>query len=581
MLNITQSLDQAITHDGDATRKAQRSAVACAALTGIILGAILLRLGFAFYLPRVVKFDETTYLEIARNLVTGQGLVRGMYPESGQVELLHPPLQSIVLALSYLVTGDLEWASNLAYALFGGLLLLPVFYITLRIYDLRTAWLVAILLAIFPALTVSVLYWGAMIEPLFLCLIFGGLAALLAGLEDNRLGRFAAAGGLLGVAYLTRPEGFVYFVAFLTLALLCLAERPGLGSLRTWRPLGLFVLSFVLFAAPYVGYLHAYTGRWMLSGNYKAWQISEAMASKNPATWAAYDRAGSDRWFNALEASAKKIWPPRELMEGSVLGQILAHPMRLVHQTYANIHILREVFFHKHVFWYGLLPLVMLALFKRPWERRRLRHEAFLVTTIIVLMLVFLPMGVLIRYFAPAFPVLLMWSARGTLELGVWVQETVGMVRERAFAGGRLKAMLSWLPAGMLVFFFLAMIPVAVSVELDDASFGHKQAGLWLKTHTPADAKVMHRSGIISFYSDRRETGSPNTDWVRLLKFARSQGANYLVVDTGDLTKLRPQLAFILENRTPELELVYSFKERTGETLVYRFVPSGTERISK
>lgn len=71
--------------------------VSHSALAGLIVGAVLLRIGLAFYLPRIVKFDETTYLEIARNLVTGQGLVRGMYRESGYVELLHPPLQSIVL----------------------------------------------------------------------------------------------------------------------------------------------------------------------------------------------------------------------------------------------------------------------------------------------------------------------------------------------------------------------------------------------------------------------------------------------------------------------------------------------------
>jgi hypothetical protein len=93
---------------------------------------------------------------------------------------------------------------------------------------------------------------------------------------------------------------------------------------------------------------------------------------------------------------------------------------------------------------------------------------------------------------------------------------------------------------------------------------------LWLRAHAPRNAKVMTRSGIVSFYANRREVGSPNTDWTRFLKHARSQGADYLVVDTREI-KLRPQLAFILDRGTPELELVYRFKEGNFETFVYRF----------
>src|SRR5262245_16026064 len=104
------------------------------ALAVLVALSVVLRLVQALLLPRVVKWDETTYLEIAKNLVTGQGFVRGLFPVPGQVELKHPPLQPFVLGLSYLVTGDLEWASNLAAALFGGLLLIPVFFIARRIY---------------------------------------------------------------------------------------------------------------------------------------------------------------------------------------------------------------------------------------------------------------------------------------------------------------------------------------------------------------------------------------------------------------------------------------------------------------
>src|SRR5512145_1908778 len=161
------------------------------ALIGLIVAAMLVRIVIALVLPRVIKWDEGDYLLLGYNLLTGNGFTTGYYPE------LHlTPLYPLVSGLFFLFVGEFEQASNLAHALFGGLLLLPVFVIAQRIYGLQTAWLVALLLTIFPPLSISVLYWGAMIEPLYLCLIYGGLAALLVGFEDQRAGMFAVAGGL-------------------------------------------------------------------------------------------------------------------------------------------------------------------------------------------------------------------------------------------------------------------------------------------------------------------------------------------------------------------------------------------------
>src|SRR5262249_61333279 len=123
------------------------------ALSGLVVGTVLLRTGLAQVLPRVIKWDESASLLLGRNLLTGRGFTYSGYPE-----VHHPPLYPIVCGTLYLLTGDFEQASNLAYALFGGLLLLPIFVVAQRIYGSQTAWLVAVLLAIFPALSVSVLY---------------------------------------------------------------------------------------------------------------------------------------------------------------------------------------------------------------------------------------------------------------------------------------------------------------------------------------------------------------------------------------------------------------------------------------
>ncbi len=531
------------------------------AFLALVSAAILLRLGLSLGLPRVIKWDEPPNLLLGYNLLSGNG-----YTYSGYPELHFPPLHPIIAGLFCLLTGDFEMASNFENALFGGLLLFSVFAIARRIYGLQTAWLATVLLAIFPPLTVNVLYWGSMSEPPYLVLLFGGLALLLAALEDDRLGMFAAAGAFLGLAYLTREEAIAFFGMFSVFALVWLWKGMKSRTSRMWYALGLFALPFVLLAAPYIWYLHVHTGQWMISG-------------KLNITWKAGgddDRGKSpDHLYHGLDSSGEEInWLSRERFQGSVLQNVLTNPGGLVHRVIQHGYSLKENFFARINFWWVLSPLVVVGLFKQPWSRLRLRYEAFLITIIIVLMLVFLPLGFLVYYFAPAYPVFLMWTAKGALELGGWLQDTVELWRGQSLPNRHLKAALGWLPAGMAALLLILTIPVAADRLIHATYFGDKEAGLWLKAHTPADAKVMATDLAVALYADRRWVPSPNTDWIRFMKYARVRGANYLVVRDFRLETNRPELASVLHNGTPELELLYSFEEpnrpESIRTLVYR-----------
>ena len=106
-----------------------------------------------------------------------------------------------------------------------------------------------------------------------------------------------------------------------------------------------------------------------------------------------------------------------------MLGTVIAEPSRLVKRVIRSAGSLKENFFTRTNFWWGLTPLLILGLFREPWSSQRLRYEAFLLTIIAVLLVVFLPFGFLARFFAPA-SVLLMWTAKGALELGRWAQAT-------------------------------------------------------------------------------------------------------------------------------------------------------------
>jgi len=524
-------------------------------VVALVAATVLLRLGLSFTLPRTIKDDEPMYLLLGHNLLAGNGFTYSGYPE-----LHFAPLYPIVAGLFHLLIGDFETTSNLVYALCGGLLLFPVYAIARRIYGVKTAWLAAVLIAIFPALTVNVLYWGSLTEPLYLSLLYGGLALLLVGLEDDRLGMLAAAGALLGLAYLTRPEAVVYFGVFVIFACIWLWKSVKGGIRRTWFALGSFVLPFVVLALPYIWFLHVHTGQWMISGKVDfVWQQASA----------------SNRYiYFDLMPGGEIAWLSPDRFQTNTLQSALTNPGDILRRVINSGHSFKNQFFERGNFWWGLTPLVVVALLKHPWDQRRVRHEAFLITIILVLMLTFLPFFFVVRLFAPAFPVLLIWTALGALYLGHWLQDTVELWREKPLSKPYLKSVLGWLPAGMVAGFLILTIPVVADGCRRTNIFGYKEAGLWLKTHTPADAKVMTQEIAVALYADRHWVPSPNTDWAHFMQYAQSHDANYLVVRDFKLLEYQPQLAHTLENGASELELVFSIEESqmsgSIKTLIYR-----------
>jgi 4-amino-4-deoxy-L-arabinose transferase-like glycosyltransferase len=525
----------------------------------LVPAAGLLRLGLSLYFPRAIKEDESAYLLLGHNLVTGNGFTYTGYPE-----LHFPPLHPLLIGLFSFVTRDLELASNLENAVFGGLLLLPVFAIAFRMYGIQTAWLTIILLAVFPPLVVNVLYSGSMTEPPFLFFLFSALALCLAGLDDQRLWMFFPAGAFLGLAYLVRTEAIVFFSALFIFASLWLWSSVKPPNFRPSYGLALFTLPFTLLVAPYIWYLHVHTGQWMISG-------------KTNITWRAggwRDEGKSlDEIYNGLDSSGQEInWLSPERFRGDVLRTVMAEPSGLVTRVIRSAGNLKENFFARTNFWWGLTPLVILGLFREPWSRRRLRYEAFLFTIIAVLLVVFLPVGFLARFFAPAFPVLLTWTAKGALELGRWAQETGAALCRGFFSNHYVKAGLGWLPAGMAVLALILTIPVAAERAISAMYFGDKEAGLWLKTHISGVGKVMSEDIAVAVYAGRGWVPSPNTDWARFLRYAAAHGAEYLVVRDFRLESRRPELASVVRNGTPELELIHSFEEPHKSERITTFV---------
>ena len=132
----------------------------------------------------------------------------------------------------------------------------------------------------------------------------------------------------------------------------------------------------MLLVAPYIWYLHVHTGQWMISG-------------KTNITW----RAGGWRDEGRALMKYTMVWtlPERRSIRyplnvfKATLGTVIAEPSRLVKRVIRSAGSLKENFFTRTNFWWGLTPLLILGLFREPWSSQRLRYEAFLLTIIAVL----------------------------------------------------------------------------------------------------------------------------------------------------------------------------------------------------
>lgn len=227
-------------------------------------GAVLLRLLLFLGRGDYVAFDEGFYLLLGRSLVTGDG-----FSLIGTPHVTLSPLFPLLAGAAGALLDSWLWGGRVVAALASGLLVLPAWAVFRRLAPPRTAFVAVSLVAVLPSLAPFVVpFWiGADLwvgaEPLLHLLLYAGVALWLAADERGGPWRWAAAGALLGLAFLARPEAVVVWglLGLVTLGLAA-AER----SARRLSGALLMAVGFALVCTPYWVYIHDATGRWSLTG---------------------------------------------------------------------------------------------------------------------------------------------------------------------------------------------------------------------------------------------------------------------------------------------------------------------------
>jgi Dolichyl-phosphate-mannose-protein mannosyltransferase len=502
--------------------------------------------------------DETAYLRSGVSLVEGDGYRRENGPE-----LHFPPFVPFLLGLGSQATSDPHTATVVLTCLSSTALIIPLALLGRRIAGpvagIATAWVAAL----GPGLSTTLVNRGAGSEAEYTLLVVGAVWLVVAAVDhraDARAWRVFGAGALVGLAYLTRPEGLFVAVPLGIAVLVIGAQSAGerlrrldARGLRAATPLvAVFLLPIVLCIVPYAMYLHDNTGKWQLSAktqdaSIEAWEaVARADREQRDSVLYALDETGLN--FAAGRSSLATL--ARHDPAG-YLGIVRTNVGELVGSITTPVT-------GQRLSWLLLpLPVWGLAVFGA-WRHRRsgvvrllLAVGALPVATALVF---FVQPRYLIVAVALATP--LVGAAIAALT-GVWrrlvVVAVVGLLALSSVQAFRSEAAGWWHPS--------------------DHS-DQREAGEWIAANTRPGERVMTRSMVVDYYAERPTMAMPYASMDEILRYARHYGARYLVVDWYTAVRLRPQLAPLrTTDRIPGLRLAHEVRAEGRTTRVFALDP--------
>lgn len=197
----------------------------------LLLVTLLIR-GIQLVNTEVTSRDSVSYIQQA------WALLHQPFLETLRKAAHHPGYPLAIAGLSipvrWLLPNDLPLAlqltSQLVSALASLLLVFPAYFLGRDLFSRAVAFWSTLLLELLPS--TGVWMSDGLSEGLFLLLACAALFCAVRAIQGGRLGWFAAAGFLIGLAYLTRTEGLLIVLVMLPL-LLGLQWFGRLG--RTWR----------------------------------------------------------------------------------------------------------------------------------------------------------------------------------------------------------------------------------------------------------------------------------------------------------------------------------------------------------
>jgi hypothetical protein len=228
-----------------------------AALIVIVAASVTMRIAAAATRGDYLGFDESMYILLGRNLLSGKGYVLNGLPNA-----TFPYGISLLAGVGDALFGA-RWALSLPSAVLGGLAVIPLYHLAARMASRVTALAAAVLYAGFPSLLffspfVSYgrrLYEGS--EQIYIFLTLAMAYFAYSAIVEGRLRQFVFAGLFCGAAFEVRQEAAALCALLAAWMLLAAAWRR---SLRQLAKALAFPAAALLVALPFVIHVRTVTG---------------------------------------------------------------------------------------------------------------------------------------------------------------------------------------------------------------------------------------------------------------------------------------------------------------------------------
>jgi|GEM_PF-1053519 4-amino-4-deoxy-L-arabinose transferase-like glycosyltransferase len=487
--------------------------------------------------PGAIHNDSTEYIRIARLIM------KGVWSE-GDI----PPFYSLLIIGVNFIVGDLELSGIIVSVLSGVILTIPIFYLAKEFYDVRVAFIAALLAAFQPYLYK---YAGTVLTESTYALLL--VSAVLFGWFAFNRGKavYALLFGLFtSLAYLTRPEavGCVVLFACWTLAVSPVGEKRSL-----WRRAMIAVMAvlfFVVFSSPYLLYLRQQSGRWAIS--------KKVTVSLNVPT-------DSDDIPPDGKVRKKK---KKDVYITSMVKDPLAFGTKVLGGTLESFNKFQQVFAPY------LFLLALAGFFRKKGGRRPWRQNGYLLLYLLFYFAFVFPFfWVTQRYTFQMIPLALPWAAYGLEGFSNWVW---------AGAGRRFNARQVLVAA--VAFTVLLLCTHGVIANDRWHRLAQRDVGLWMKKHLTKEGPVLDQTVHVSFYADRGWIPNTRRGYNDIVGYARQKGARYIIIDTED----EPEFGNAFRD-AKEKDLLLCFEMDKGKDRVLVFevlspaiAPAGsTQKVSR
>lgn len=501
-------------------------------LVGLFLISLIVRALTAWPLQQPGYFDAYYYVNVARNLLHGQGLVEHVVWNflDNPTAIPHPshlywmPLSTFLAYVGMWLFGDSYRASQVPFVLLSSLLPPLAAWLAYHVWrNLRYAW-AAGLLTLFSGF--YFIYW---ITPEnwtpFALAVDVALLALYAGLRTGRGRYFAAAGLAAGFAHLARADGVLLLpVALFAIAAQNTTSNPKLET-RNPKPSlsrssfiirhsSLLVLSYLLVMAPWF---------------YRNWQVAGTLLP-TAGTKTIFLRSYDDFFGYGLDLTLRSYlaWGIGPILRSKVMAAlwnlvILAGALQFFLAPFAVIGFWQT---RRHPLWRPFfvycvaLVSAMVLIFTFPSRRGSMLHSA----------------AALIPFACAAVPA----GVEATVErIAQWRQTWNAAEAQRFFVYGFVG-----LAAVISLFLYAQAIHEpwlgeSLLPPWNERGLVYREVDAWLIAHDPSAGRLMAVDPpAIHYFTGREAVVIPNNGMDVIQSVNRRFDVSYLVLEKGHITPL-------------------------------------------